>query len=137
MGKIIQSMCLDKRSRKSKKPYSACILMSNAFSPHGLYPISLLCPWDSLGRNTGVACHFLLQGIFLTQGLNPHLLHLLHWQVDSFPLHHTGSPKKKPYTHLLNWICGWSNSYIAFIKAPYGDFIKYLIKNNADILQIM
>ena len=30
--------------------------------------------------------HFLLQGIFLTQGLNLSLLHLLHWQADSFPL---------------------------------------------------
>ena len=30
-------------------------------------------------------CHFLLQGIFPTQGLNPSLLHLLHWQVDSLP----------------------------------------------------
>ena len=35
-------------------------------------------------------CHFLLQGIFLTQGSNPHLLCLLHWQVDSLPLHHMG-----------------------------------------------
>ena len=31
-------------------------------------------------------------GIFLTQGLNPHLLHLLHWQADSLPLHHLRSP---------------------------------------------
>ena len=35
------------------------------------------------GKNTGVGCHFLLQGIFLTQGLNSCLLLLLHWQVDS------------------------------------------------------
>ena len=46
----------------------------------------LLCPWDSPGKNTGVGCHFLLQGIFLTQGLNLNLLHLLHWQVGSLPL---------------------------------------------------
>ena len=39
----------------------------------------LLCPWDSPGRNTGVGCHFLLQGIFPIQGLNPRLLCLLHW----------------------------------------------------------
>ena len=37
----------------------------------------VLCPWDFPGENTGVGCHFLLQGIFLTQGLN---LGLLHWQ---------------------------------------------------------
>ena len=35
-----------------------------------------------------VGCHFLLQGIFLTQGWN---LHLLHWQEDSLPLSHQGS----------------------------------------------
>ena len=33
-------------------------------------PPWLLCPWDSPGKNTGVGCHALLQGIFLTQGLN-------------------------------------------------------------------
>ena len=33
-----------------------------------------LCPWDSPGKNTGVGCHFLLQEIFPTQGLNPGLL---------------------------------------------------------------
>ena len=42
-------------------------------------------------QNTRVGCHFLLQGIFLTQGSNPHLLGLLHWQVDSLPLHHLES----------------------------------------------
>ena len=34
----------------------------------------LLCPWDSPGKNTGVGCHALLQGIFPTQGLNLHSL---------------------------------------------------------------
>ena len=34
----------------------------------------LLCPWDFPSKNTGVGCHFLLQGIFLTQRSNPHLL---------------------------------------------------------------
>ena len=40
-------------------------------------------------KNTGVGYHFLLQGIFLTQGSNPRLLH---WQADSLPLSHQGSP---------------------------------------------
>ena len=35
----------------------------------------LLCPWDSSGKTTGVGCHFLLQGIFLTQESNPGPLH--------------------------------------------------------------
>ena len=46
----------------------------------------LLCPWDSPSKNTGVGCHALLHGIFPTQGSNPHLLCLLHWQVDSLRL---------------------------------------------------
>ena len=43
--------------------------------PHRLQPARLLCPWNSLGENAGVGCHFLLQGIFPTQVLNPCLLH--------------------------------------------------------------
>jgi len=43
-------------------------------------------PWGSPGKNSGVGCHALLQGIFPTQRLNLHLFHLLHWQVDSLPL---------------------------------------------------
>ena len=41
------------------------------FGPSGLWPGSLLCPWNSPGKNAGVGCHSLLQWIFLTQGLNP------------------------------------------------------------------
>ena len=40
--------------------------------------------WDYSGRNTEVGCHFLFQEILQTQGLNPFLLSLLHWQADSF-----------------------------------------------------
>ena len=46
-------------------------------------PTRLLCPWDSPGKNTGMGCHALLQGIFPTQGSNPHLLCPLHWQAGS------------------------------------------------------
>ena len=52
---------------------------------HGLQPARLLCPWDSPGKNTGVGCRFLLQGIFPTQGLNQCLLHLLHEKAGSLP----------------------------------------------------
>ena len=56
----------------------------------------LLCPWNFPGKNTGVGCCFLLQGIFPTQGLNPCILSLLHWQVDSFPQVPPGKPTQKP-----------------------------------------
>ena len=68
--------------------------MSNSLQPHRLQPTRLLCPWDSPGKNIGMGCHFFLQAIFPTQGSNPHLLSLLHWKMDSFPLSHLGSPKE-------------------------------------------
>ena len=37
---------------------------------HGLQPVRLLCPKDSPGKNTGVGCHFLLQGVFPIQESN-------------------------------------------------------------------
>ena len=60
--------------------------MSRALQPYGLQPSSLLGPWDSPGKNAGVDCHALLQGIFPTGGSNPCLLHLLHWQAGSLAL---------------------------------------------------
>ena len=47
---------------------------------------------DSPSKNTEVSCHALLQGIFPTQGSNPHLLYLLHWQAGSLPLMPPGKP---------------------------------------------
>ena len=49
----------------------SCSVVSDSLWPHELQPARLLCPWDLPGKNTGVGCHSLLQGIFLTQGLNP------------------------------------------------------------------
>ena len=47
---------------------------------------------DGVAKNTVVGCHFLLQGIFSTQGSNPCLLQLLHWQAESLPLAPPGKP---------------------------------------------
>ena len=60
-------------------------VVSESLRPHGLQPARLLCPWDFPGKNTGMGCHTLLQGIFPTEGLN---LRLLHWQADFLRLHH-------------------------------------------------
>ena len=54
--------------------------------------IRLLSPWNSPGKNTGVGCFFLLQGTFLTQGLNPYFLHS--WQT-LYQRSHQGSPAGK------------------------------------------
>ena len=73
---------------------SVCVCVCAQSDPTLCDPMDskLLCPWKFPGENTGVSCHFPLQGIFLTQGLNPCLLSLLHWQVDSLPLYYLGSP---------------------------------------------
>ena len=65
------------------------LVLSNSLWPHRLYPTRLLCPWDFPGKNKGMGCRFLLQGIFPTQGLNSSLLH---WQVVTLPLSQQGSP---------------------------------------------
>ena len=83
----------------SRSPMCTRVCMFSRFShvqPYVLQPSMLLCPWDSPGKNIGVGCHALLQGIFPTQGLNPHLLCLLHWQVDYLP----PEPPEKPITVL-------------------------------------
>ena len=52
--------------------------MSDSLRLHELQPTRLLCLWYYASKTIGVGCHFILQGIFLTQGLKPCLLH---WQV--------------------------------------------------------
>ena len=51
----------------------------------------LLCPWDFQGKSTGVGCHFLLQGIFPTQGSNPGLSHC---RQTLYHLSHRGSTQE-------------------------------------------
>ena len=63
--------------------------MSNSLLHHGLQPARLLCPWNSPGKNTRVACHSLLQGIFPTQGSN---LGFWHCRQILFGLSYQGSP---------------------------------------------
>ena len=63
-----------------------CFGHSDFVWPYGLEPARFFSPWDSLGKHTGMGFHAFLQGIFLTQGSNPHLLSLLHWLVGSLPL---------------------------------------------------
>ena len=50
-------------------------VLSSSLRSRGLWPTRLLHPWNFPGKSPGVSCHFLLQGIFPTQGSNPGLLH--------------------------------------------------------------
>ena len=77
---------------------SVASVVSNSWWHYGLSPVRLLSPRGSPGKNTGVGCHDFLQEIFLSQGLNSQLLHLLHWQGGSLPL----APPEK------SWVSLWS-----------------------------
>ena len=58
-------------------------------------PTRVLCPWNSPDQNTGVGCHFLLWGIFLTQGSNPDPLLCRYILLES-------QPPGKPSDQLAN-----------------------------------
>ena len=67
-------------------------VLSDSLQPHELWPARLLCPWDSPGKNTGVGCHFLLQGI---PGSTPCLLHC---RQILYGLRHQGR------SHTQHWV---------------------------------
>ena len=75
-----------KHSRNPRFYYKSKILfvvvvsrsvLSDSLRVRELSPARPLCPWDFPGKNTGMGCHFLLQGISPPQGWNPRLLHWL------------------------------------------------------------
>ena len=77
--------------------------VSNSLRPHGLQPARLLCPWNSLGKNTRVGCHSLLQEIFPTQGSNPGILH---YRQNLYYLSHQVSSQIRRESHkreVKNW----------------------------------
>ena len=63
--------------------------------------------WDSPGKNTGVGCQALLQGIFPTQGLNSCVLH---WLADTLPLSHLGRTME---VSLYCWFVLFSRSVVS------------------------
>ena len=69
-----------------------CSVVSGILRPHRLQLSRFLCLWYFPGKNTGMGCHSLLQGIFPTQGLNPGLLHCKQFL---YCLNHQGISKCK------------------------------------------
>ena len=87
----VSTMILPRKQMRITKQKSRRSVVSDSLGPHGLEPPRLLRPWDFPGKSTGVGCHFLLQGIFPTQGSNPGLPHC---RQILYQLNHKG-----------NWIC--------------------------------
>ena len=75
--------------RKKERKWLALEKNQCSLSPLGT--TLTLCPWDSPGKNTGMGCHALLQGIFPTQGSN---LCFLCCRQILYCLSYQGSPKK-------------------------------------------
>ena len=82
---------------------SFSFMLGQSLSHISLQPARLLCLWNSLGKNTGVGCHALLQGIFPKQGLNPGLLH---YRQILYHLSYRGSLIFLLYFMLLVIHCG-------------------------------
>ena len=82
-----------------------CSVVSNSLWPHGLQAARLLCPWDFPGKNSGVSCHFLRQGILPTQGVNPRLLHcrfiLCHWATKAAQFIRCLAPKMVSFSKAI------------------------------------
>ena len=87
----------------------SCVRLCDALD----WPTGLICPWDFPGKNTGVGCHFLLQGFFLEAGSN---LCLLHSQAYSLPLSYLGS--------LI--VC---YSFLSGVPPPIHDHFSYDVKS--------
>ena len=110
-----------------------CPILCNLMEKHlhlneklyGLLPDRLLCPWNFLGKNTRVGCHFLLQRNFPTQGCNSRRLHcrqILYW------LSHQGSPNL-----LATWVVRYNHRSVAgrgtHSRAQEWTLIQYLGMN--------
>ena len=78
------------------KPLSCVRLFASPWTVAYQAPLSM----GFSSKSTGVGCHFLLQGIFLTQRLHPRHLH---WQARSLPLSHLGNPKVTYLTSNTSW----------------------------------
>ena len=89
----------------------SCLTLCDSMDYTCQVPLSL-----EFSKNTGVGCHFLLQGIFPTQGLNLHLFRLLHWQADPLPLSHLGRPYFNISVlniHRKDWCWNWNSNTLA------------------------
>ena len=118
-SKIFQNICIPKNVQSL-----SCV--SDCLGPYRLQPTKILCPWDSPGKNTGVGFHFLLQGIFLTQGSNQCLWNLPHWQVDSLLLSHRGSPLFQSKGSTIFFFC----------KEPNNKYFRFCVLHTALTTQL-
>ena len=83
----------------------------------------LLCPWDSPDKNTEVGCHFLLQGTFPTNGLNPGLLHC---RQILYHLNHQGSPNVYLSHFVYPFSCRWYLDFFHLLAIVYSAAVTWV-----------
>ena len=86
-------------------------------------------PRDFPGKKTGVGCRSLLQGIFLTQGSDPHLQQCLHLQAYSLPLSHQGSPQDREFIKNTITSTFQADCAVLTIAAGVGEFEAGISEN--------
>ena len=149
---LVFTFCLLKIKKKKKKQYivkSISQYISVCACVGGLCSVAQSCPTcdimdsrppgssvrgDFPGKNTGVGCHFLLQGIFWTQRSN---LHLLHWQMDFLPLSYLGSPLLFICVYIYIYVCVYIYIYIykmKYIELSRSILILHLIKYSTKVI---
>ena len=109
-GRSLTCKCVPTRAQSRPPLCNPTNHSSPGSSVHGIFQARIL-----------EGCHFLLQGIFLTQGWNQCVLRLLHWQADSLPLSHLGS--------LANLSCQSlpvSSQGLLIVRTPVIEFTVHL-----------
>ena len=89
-------------------PVVIAIVVSDSLQLHELQPARFLCPWNYPGKNTGVGCHFLFQGIFPTQRSSPALAGRLF----------TTEPPGNPRSSLGHSQIVFPSDDVSFLKDP-------------------
>ena len=105
--------------------------MSDSFQPYRLQPTRLLCPQDSPGKNTGVGCHALLQGIFPDTGIEPTSFRSPALAGGFFTTSSTW--EARIYIIALLLLCVWLTEKKNFLG---GSVVKNLPANAGDVRQI-
>ena len=138
-GKVL-SLVGELRSHMCAKLLQSCLTLR----PHRLQPSRLLSPWSSTGQNTRMGCHALLQGIFLMQRSNSHLLYLLHHRQILYhwatTCHEAGKKKKREkespggesvfwaiatgFPYLLSLPLKKCTTWLIFMNRTYGSNIQ-------------
>ena len=117
------------RERESERKWSRSIV-SDSLRPYGLQPTRCLHPWDFPGKSTGVGCHFLLQGVFPTQGSNPGLQHC---RQILYRLSHQRSRDSTVFAEsLIKWV--WTHKCGVFFCLIF--YIWFLAKKYIHILLV-